>query len=211
MVSTKGRAAPTGPFNAEMIRKVLADRKTRFCVPVKHLRVNLPISVSGDGPFRDTFVNAGIHDVELNPRGAAFVIANNGRALGIKPNEFEWHCPYGSPGDRLWVREDFVVITDGRHATSIDVVYRADGEFGESYNRDGGVDDSDRIFHAMRIEERCLPHYAPRWRPSIHMPRWASRILLEITDVAVERVQEIGGQDLNPWIWAITFKRIENA
>lgn len=71
-------------------------------------------------------------------------------------------CPYGQPGDRLWVRETWS-SDDGKTAW-----YRADGE---TYNAG-------------------LP-----WRPSIFMPRWASRITLEITGVRVERLNEISTED----------------
>lgn len=175
-------------------------------------------------------------------------------------------CPYGQPGDRLWVRETWgsVLIKpvsserawwpnampDGARipwpgippdrpqlrpsATSADaVIFRADGE---------------------------MPYDFPQqWRPSIHMPRWASRITLEVTDVRVERLQDISPKDVlsegtvdrphevdglgrcpvsavdgcvypdlrslwcsawasihgleswsaNPWVWAISFKRVE--
>lgn len=70
-------------------------------------------------------------------------------------------CPYGKPEDRLWVRESFC-INNGQDGTS-GLVYK------EGY-------------HARFI---------PKWKPSIHMPRWASRITLEITNVRVERVQDI--------------------
>jgi hypothetical protein len=72
-------------------------------------------------------------------------------------------CPYGQPGERLWVRETFAIYGDQK----IHVIhYRADrpcdvGQKGTGY------------------------------KPSIHMPRWASRILLEITDVRVARLQDI--------------------
>ncbi|USX34860.1 hypothetical protein NH673_16815 [Pseudomonas putida] len=83
-------------------------------------------------------------------------------------------CPYGRPGDRLWVRET-CFINDYREAkvpvderASVDVVYRADP------------------LPDWEGEESLIT-----WRPSIHMPRWASRILLELTDVRVERLQDI--------------------
>lgn len=133
-------------------------------------------------------------------------------------------CPYGVPGDRLWVRETWYGDTlDG-------VVYRAD------------IDQLDE----------------GQWRPSIFMPRWASRITLEITDVRVQRLQDISEEDAraegctgrdpepadeggtiyawkgrsaapdarahfaalwdsingdgawaaNPWVWALTFKKV---
>ena len=84
-------------------------------------------------------------------------------------------CPHGQPGDRLWVRETF----------------RFDG-----------------IDHSYGVRERILDHLVYRedlcgdrmqddcpWKPSIHMPRWASRITLEITGVQVERLQEITEED----------------
>lgn len=99
-------------------------------------------------------------------------------------------CPYGQPGDRLWVREGWQAFDRERqrfagttaiasaqmhvYATTVergmcDIEYRADSD----PKRDFGD-----------------------WRPSIHMPRWASRITLEITDVRVERVQEINYPDM---------------
>ena len=68
-------------------------------------------------------------------------------------------CPYGQPGDRLWVRDTFA-------DAGCRLTYRAD-------QNDGA---------------HCV---VKRWTPSIHMPRWASRILLEVTDVRVERLQDI--------------------
>jgi hypothetical protein len=88
--------------------------------------------------------------------------------------EYPIACPYGKPGDRLWARET-CFINDYREASvpeqeraNYDIHYRADG-----------ITD-------FEGEEELI-----RWRPSIHMPRWASRILLEVTDVRVERLQDI--------------------
>ena len=80
------------------------------------------------------------------------------------------NCPYGKPGDRLYVRETFNRTNPGG-AEGV-YYYRADGEFPKSI---GGGKFTD----------------AESWKPSIHMPRAASRILLEITDVRVERLQDI--------------------
>jgi hypothetical protein len=71
-------------------------------------------------------------------------------------------CPYGVPGDRLWVRETF-----RQSHGSMSVHYAADAD-----EVSGGP-----------------------WRPSIYMPRWASRLTLEITDVRVQRLQEISEED----------------
>ena len=70
-------------------------------------------------------------------------------------------CPYGMPGDRLWVRETHYVERQDF------VLYRA-------------TDD---------------PAPVSKWTPSIHMPRWASRITLEITEIRVQRLQEISEDD----------------
>jgi hypothetical protein len=162
----------------------------------------------------------------------------------VKPQSLVGHygggvtsrCPYGVTGDRLWVRETWCQkMDDGRFvdgeayyfADDIDVM-KDDGDGGHEYRKDGTA--------------------ASPWCPSIHMPRWASRILLEVTDVRVQRVQEITsrdawdegvkcsclspvpecagnivaykalwnsinaqrgfGWDVNPWVWAITFKKL---
>ena len=76
------------------------------------------------------------------------------------------HCPYGRPGDRLWVRETWAIHPD--YANQRHAIYRADR--GVEYDTD-------------------------RWRPSIHMPRWACRIVLEIVSVRVERLQSISEAD----------------
>ncbi|EMG4965563.1 hypothetical protein V4423_005087 [Klebsiella pneumoniae] len=91
-----------------------------------------------------------------------------------------WHpCPFGAVGDRIWVRETFTGhyldddqiqdIKDGRDKASSLCEYRAD--YPDGYQAADG------------------------WTPSIHMPRWASRILLEITNVRVERLNAISPED----------------
>jgi len=133
-------------------------------------------------------------------------------------------CPYGKPGDRLWVRETF--CPDWSDKT----IYKADG--------------------GSAIEAGYKKE--PRWTPSIHMPRWASRINLEITGIRVERLQDIsekdaiaegisqtkygchihfypdmkcvtveegyrnlwesingaGSWEVNPWVWVVEFKKV---
>jgi hypothetical protein len=125
--------------------------------------------------------------------------------------DFALPCPYGAPGDLLWVRETWARHADG-------VTYRAD--FDEtSFAATGGI----------------------AWRPSIHMPRALARITLRITEVRVEQLQRIteadarcegvdeirarvptcrdayrllwddihgaGAWDGNPWVWVVAFER----
>ncbi len=140
-------------------------------------------------------------------------------------------CPFGQVGDRLWVRETHSIFpTHGQH--------RADGE---RWGPWGGLPttvsaDGKQIAYYREGFDRCDPG---RWRPSIHMPRWACRLVLEITAVRVQRLHDITVQDIaaegiacypdinpahdfeelwnstggdwdsNPWVWVIEFKRVE--
>lgn len=115
-----------------------------------------------------------------------------GRAGEVSSVEFglsHMLCPLGQPGDQLWVRETWQgPLVDYDEAYSMfkdpkpyqkveNCVYRADGgpcpEFTDA-------DDDLR----------------QGWRPSIHMPRWASRINLLITGIRVERLQDISNEDI---------------
>jgi len=84
-------------------------------------------------------------------------------------------CPYGAVGDRLWVRETWAEA--GGSAPELQL-HRA------NYPA-----------HVPSHYENVPPAESIRWRPSIHMPRWASRITLEITGVRVERLQDISEED----------------
>ena len=143
------------------------------------------------------------------------------------------HCPYGQPGDRIWVRETYRV--HGKATDVATLVYRASV-------RNSWTEQTHRV-----PVDVCNKPVSEKWTPSIHMPRWASRILLEITDVRVERLHDMSeadakaegatpatykitppeavyrvgfgdiwrsiyGQDnwlSNPWVWVIEFKRIQ--
>ncbi|HAH2094219.1 TPA: hypothetical protein HH137_002881 [Escherichia coli] len=143
------------------------------------------------------------------------------------------HCPYGQPGDRIWVRETYRV--HGKATDVATLVYRASV-------RNSWTEQTHRV-----PVDVCNKPVSEKWTPSIHMPRWASRILLEITDVRVERLHDMSeadakaegatpatykitpseavyrvgfgdiwrsiyGQDnwlSNPLVWVIEFKRIQ--
>jgi hypothetical protein len=157
-------------------------------------------------------------------------------ADGLK---FLRRCPYGAPGDRLWVREahQFLEMADGNTICA----YRASCE-------------GDSLTCASPLRSTVEAIKVPRWRPGIHMPRDASRLLLEVTDVRVERLQAITEEEAraegvearsvacaascewrapppsyrhgfglawdsiysdefawsaNPWVWVISFRRVE--
>ncbi|MGR7890436.1 hypothetical protein ACU6XY_09650 [Klebsiella aerogenes] len=78
-----------------------------------------------------------------------------------------FNCPFGAVGDRIWVRETWARYNIDQH--SHDMAYRATPP--EDWPEEG------------------------KWRPSIHMPRWASRILLEITNIGVQRIRSISQND----------------
>jgi len=156
----------------------------------------------------------------------------NGRWFGIDGYDTLVYakCPYGSVGDRLWVRETWTPDHAGFYP-HFPICYRAD--FGTEYDRENG-----KVFSSE--QNAWFPF---RWRPSIHMPRAASRITLEITGVRVERLNEISEEDAraegvqkgmacddythvghfrslwesingkdswsaNPWVWVISFERV---
>lgn len=107
-------------------------------------------------------------------------------------------CPYGQPGDRLWVRE-----SGAMHALLAPedplqpMLFRHDvptteslGDYWVQRTRAPGASYSTEC-----TREQFLRHSSAKVVPSIHMPRWASRITLEITSVRVERLQEISSRD----------------
>lgn len=92
-------------------------------------------------------------------------------------------CPFGVPGDTLWVREKhWIVERDGQGVDVPFLVY--DDEW------DGGFV---KAKTPLRPWTGPFEKYGPR--PSIHMPRWASRITLRVTGIRVERLQEISEAD----------------
>lgn len=114
-------------------------------------------------------------------------------------NDKTVRCPYGQPGDRLWLRENWRTSKSRDNQSPQEIYdecwmdtvveYRADGSqslvlcehFGEPPDED---------------EIEALSDFEPgRWRASIHMPCWASRILLEVVSVRVERLQDISEED----------------
>lgn len=107
------------------------------------------------------------------------VLRVNGKCIGVYPfgSNPRYHhifgCPYGKVGDQLWVRETWCP-------------------------RSGGMLAMDRVcIPRYRASDELRPEWGFRWRSSIHMPRWASRITLEITDIRVQRLHDISNDDIN--------------
>ncbi|ECF7040970.1 hypothetical protein ZB76_06065 [Salmonella enterica subsp. enterica] len=153
-------------FNAEMVNAILSGRKTQTRRPIKWKQTRFTeIAERDDGSLWPW-----AEDCE---RGGDIWFA----------------CPYGEIGDRIWVRETWQVIHDHIDESS-HVEYRT---YAPSIPKE-----KDRYWHTVYAEhfgdesreDRGFP-----WRPAIHMPRWASRILLEITDVRVERLRGLSEED----------------
>ena len=94
-------------------------------------------------------------------------------------------CPYGTTNDLLWVRETWraVELDNGNDG----ILYKADNHFESIKNSQAAAD--------LWCDAYADRKHGNKWRPSIFMPRWASRILLDVTDVQVERIQEISDGD----------------
>lgn len=200
-------------FSGAMVRAILEGRKT-----VTRRAINPQPFIDASGNFCWNGRNYG--QTFEGPRSSAL-------ASPIPCSKTKRvACPYGKPGDQLWVRETCFINGPDKGA---EVIYKAD----PLPNWEG--------------EEADI-----RWRPSIHMPRWASRIQLEITAARVERLQDIieeqakaegatcelaeidsvrlgaastyraGFQrlwqsingpeswDANPWVWVVEFHRIDH-
>ena len=111
-------------------------------------------------------------------------------------------CPYGVPGDRLWVREKWRPV--------FGILRQPWEKYGNEY----GVQYADisEPFVTENAKKPFNPDKQFNWSPSIHMPRWASRILLEVTGVRVERVQDISREDAKEeGIWPSPLDGLEHA
>ncbi|HBX2115263.1 TPA: hypothetical protein N3001_003605 [Klebsiella aerogenes] len=160
-------------FNGEMVRAILDGRKTQTRRIMK-LQPKPSKSRPGDFWFSSKKLESMVHVSDLAPGNSPIADYH----LFIQ----EHCCPFGAVGDRIWVREAFRV-----HSRATDVatlVYKAS-------ERNSWTEQTHRVPVAV-----CNKPATPeKWTPSLHMPRWASRILLEITDVRVERLNAISQED----------------
>jgi hypothetical protein len=104
---------------------------------------------------------------------------------GDNPGMF---CPYGQPGDRLWVRETWRPEIHDANGGDFEMI-----GYKETDTNDACMDVLKRDLCEWR--KWCSKNGDAKWYPSIHMPRWASRITLEVTGVRVERVQDLSEAD----------------
>lgn len=109
-------------------------------------------------------------------------------------------CPYGQVGDRLWVRETW---SDVNLSGAPGIAYRADGDVRDlmedaSFLEDGRAfnyeDPRAKPYTFACWADDLIGGVEGKWRPSIHMPRWVSRIQLEVVSVRVERLQAGEGE-----------------
>lgn len=105
-------------------------------------------------------------------------------ALGCDPAPDAARCPYGAPGDRLWVRETWAMPRAFDAHSPTTALRRTRGLPNRFYRADEKI-----------ISAGAYTGERGRWRSPIHMPRWASRLTLTITDVRVERLQDITEAD----------------
>ena len=106
----------------------------------------------------------------------------------------DYKCPYGQPGSQLWVRETWAtsLSLDSMSPSDIGIAARRAGYNSKESPKSDLWYMADMHYRQWGSEKTSLG----KSRPSIHMPRWASRIQLEITDVRVERLQEITEADV---------------
>ncbi|MDR6350870.1 hypothetical protein [Pantoea sp. SORGH_AS_0659] len=156
-------------FNAEMVRAVLEGRKTQ----TRRIMKVQPES-NQLGLLRITA------STNRSDTGKYHWAESNATGNHVRSKLFA--CPFGAVGDRLWVREAFRV-----HSRPTDVatlVYKSSEKQSWTHQT-----------HRVPIEKCNKPAVVDKWTPSIHMPRWASRITLEITGVRVERLWDITEDD----------------
>ena len=218
-------------FSGEMVSAILAGTKsqTRRVItpqPLSSWMEHGDLVDACDGPYGRVFASRADlwrHYYKTWPHPDTGALLHRKRFWIKHPeHDTEIKCPYGQPGDRLWVREKWAHEDSwyGKETVS----------FKNCYVPDRGYT---WITYAADI---VSPAEVPdRWRPSIFMPRWASRLTLEVRSVRVERLNDItdtdaraegtAGRDAyqslwdrinakraawasNPWVWVVEFRRL---
>ncbi len=165
-------------FNGEMVRAILDGRKTQTRRPIKWKQTRFTEIGEREDGSKWPWSEDAEHACDF------------------------WHpCPFGAVGDRIWVRETWSDVNlDGAPA----VAYRADDEVYDLMENESLLDEDGAFnYQDTRVSKYqfaawhsdLISGIEGNWRPSIHMPRWASRILLEITNVRVERLNSMHDVD----------------
>jgi len=160
-------------FSAPMVNAILEGRKTQTRRVVKPKKSAEGLLI--DPNKSQSFASEHMESLELQ----GFVDAGT---CWFPPHPYE-------PGDRLWVRETWLPGEDGDECG---IRFKADNGFVTCMNT---VRACDQWISVRRPEEQYPQNLPPKWRPSIHMPRWASRITLEVTNLQYERLQDISEED----------------
>lgn len=138
-----------------------------------------------------------------------FIVGNrnfgtDGRGNPVTENFVKWNCPYGRVGDRLWVKETHRVYTEKGISYRECTASGEDEEYSQDYVAYAATPRVGLRVSPDRVRVRFLDDSTPLennrqllgpWKPSIFMKREHSRIMLEVTGVRVERLQEISEQD----------------
>lgn len=175
-------------FNGEMVRKILAGKKTQ---------------------------TRRLNGLNKKPICSIEYVESMDGWYTKYCEDSDWeviHCPYGKPGDRLWVRETWRPWS-WHEGEPIGIQFKADMKHQEVWTDCDEVKQiewEERLWiqitdeldeKGIKPDEYGYYHFEGdpplNWRPSIFMPRWASRITLEITEVRIERLQEISLADIN--------------
>lgn len=202
-------------FSGEMVCALLAGMKTQTRRVVKPMPPPVDAVTKLAGCDFSIFTDHHAAPDAYRVAGPVWAVR---QIMGREPG---WRCPYGAPGDRLWVRETWTMPT-----SALSIYYRADYPGGNRLLRPESPD-------YKSINAWAARYRVDRWHSPIHMPRWASRITLEVEAVRVERLHaitdegaraegvphrkafehlwtEINGEPSwrsNPWVWVITFAR----
>lgn len=195
-------------FSAPMVLALLADRKTQ----TRRVMKGAPgYEKSGRWAF-----TAASTDRSAVGKFTYSVLSKNGNKHTERGREFEvasLACPKGLPGDQLWVRETWGYrgrahrnYGDLAKRHEVYLHYRADDLRRSLFMPEEELTcvpkqhlpklrkGEDELDHRMRLAEYYQKYWA-QWRPSIFMPRWASRLLLHVIGVRVERLQDISEED----------------
>ena len=196
-MSTTPRERPI-LFSGPMVRAILEGRKAQTRRVVKGVSAETEFAPD----FHTNFPEHGMDAVRFEDGHAVFEYQT-----GIADTrEHRVRCPFGQPGNRLWVKETWRAYEHSE--TGVDgIMFQADNAFIPIANTREAADLWAEALHVKAKPKSIRPTldggkycvWTPKrhagWRPSRYMPRWASRITLEITRVRVERVRDITEAD----------------